>query len=96
LTVLRYQNVDQAIEMANGTKYGLGAAVWTPSIDDALNTARRLRAGQVWVNNYDAADFTVPWGGLKRSGSGRDKSLEALQEYSASSAIWIQTTKERR
>jgi acyl-CoA reductase-like NAD-dependent aldehyde dehydrogenase len=55
-----------------------------------LSIARSLRAGQVWVNNYDASDLTVPWGGFKQSGTGRDKSLHAFMEYTGLKATWIE------
>jgi acyl-CoA reductase-like NAD-dependent aldehyde dehydrogenase len=88
--VIRYRDVSDAIRIANDTQYGLGAAVWSRDLDRALGAALELRAGQVWVNNYDGADFTVPWGGFKRSGQGRDKSLEAIAEYTASTTTWVQ------
>jgi acyl-CoA reductase-like NAD-dependent aldehyde dehydrogenase len=93
LTVMSCRDADEAIRIANDTAYGLGAAVWSRNINRALNTARALRAGIVWVNNYDASDLTVPWGGFKLSGTGRDKSLEALNEYTASKATWIELRK---
>jgi acyl-CoA reductase-like NAD-dependent aldehyde dehydrogenase len=93
LTVMSCRDADDAIRIANDTAFGLGAAVWSQNINRALNTARALRAGIVWVNNYDASDLTVPWGGFKLSGTGRDKSLEALNEYTASKATWIELRK---
>ncbi len=90
LSVIAFADTAEAVQLANGTVYGLGAAVWSRDIDQALAIARDLRAGLVWVNNYDASDLTVPWGGFKQSGNGRDKSLEALHEYTASKATWIQ------
>jgi len=89
LAVIRYGEVDEAVAIANGTSYALGAAVWSPHIDHALQVAARFRAGQVWVNNYDTSDHTVPWGGFKLSGHGRDKSLEALHEFTGSIATWV-------
>ena len=93
LTVIPCRDVDDAIRIANDTPYGLGAAVWSQNINRALTTARALRAGVVWVNNYDAGDLTVPWGGFKLSGTGRDKSLEAFNEYTASKSTWIELRK---
>jgi acyl-CoA reductase-like NAD-dependent aldehyde dehydrogenase len=93
LTVMTCRDADDAIRIANDSAFGLGAAVWSQNINRALNTARALRAGIVWVNNYDASDLTVPWGGFKLSGTGRDKSLEALNEYTASKATWIELRK---
>jgi acyl-CoA reductase-like NAD-dependent aldehyde dehydrogenase len=93
LTVIPCRDAEDAIRIANDTPYGLGAAVWSQNINRALTTARALRAGVVWVNNYDASDLTVPWGGFKMSGTGRDKSLEAINEYTASKSTWIELRK---
>jgi acyl-CoA reductase-like NAD-dependent aldehyde dehydrogenase len=93
LTVIPCRDVNDAIHIANDTSFGLGASVWSRNIDRALTTAQALRAGIVWVNNYDASDLTIPWGGFKLSGTGRDKSLEALNEYTASKATWIELRK---
>ncbi len=91
LSVITFETTDEAIHIANDTDFGLGAAVWTGSVNTALSVSSRLRAGQVWVNNYDASDISVPWGGFKQSGTGRDKSLEAMQEYTASKTVWMAT-----
>ena len=90
LSVITFDTPEEAVTIANDFIYGLGAAVWSKDIDVALKTARSLRAGQVWVNNYDGSDLTVPWGGFKQSGSGRDKSLHALHEYTGTKATWIE------
>jgi gamma-glutamyl-gamma-aminobutyraldehyde dehydrogenase/4-guanidinobutyraldehyde dehydrogenase/NAD-dependent aldehyde dehydrogenase len=89
LSVMRFRDEDEALRIANGTIYGLGAAVWSRDLSTALRVASQLEAGQVWVNNYDQADLTVPWGGVKQSGLGRDKSLHALDEYTSLKATWI-------
>ena len=89
LSVIEFNTPSEAVEIANDSIYGLGAAVWSSDIDLALTTARELRAGQVWVNNYDESDITVPWGGFKQSGNGRDKSLHAFEQYSELKATWI-------
>lgn len=94
LSVIEFDGVDAAVRLANQSEYGLGAAIWSCNIEIALHAAKRLRAGQVWVNNYDASDLSVPWGGFKQSGTGRDKSLHALEEYTATKATWIETRTE--
>ncbi|GII76472.1 aldehyde dehydrogenase [Sphaerisporangium rufum] len=91
LAVLPFDDIDEVVRLANDTAYGLGAGLWTRDIDLALGVAARLRAGQVWVNNYDGSDWSVPWGGFKQSGTARDKSLHAIDEYTAPKATWIQT-----
>jgi len=89
LSVITFDDVAEAIRIANDSMYGLAAAVWTRDLNTAVNSARALRAGSVWVNNYDDSDLSVPWGGFKASGSGRAKSLHAFEEYTALKSTWI-------
>ena len=90
LSVLSFTDIKEAIRQANGTPYGLQAAVWTRDISKAIQTARALRAGTVHVNQYDSDDITVPFGGYKQSGNGRDKSLHAFDKYTELKTTWIQ------
>jgi gamma-glutamyl-gamma-aminobutyraldehyde dehydrogenase/4-guanidinobutyraldehyde dehydrogenase/NAD-dependent aldehyde dehydrogenase len=90
LSVINFNGLEEAIQIANDSDYGLGAAIWSSSIDTALSAANRLRAGQVWVNNFDGSDLSVPWGGFKQSGTGRDKSLHAFDEYTGLKATWVE------
>ncbi len=71
----------EAFHLANDTVYGLAAGLWTSDINRALGGARKLKAGLVWVNGWDACDITMPFGGFKQSGFGRDRSLHALHKY---------------
>ncbi len=89
LATLAFRDLDEAIRIANDTMYGLAAAVWTRDIDKAHHTARALRSGTVWINCYDEGDLTVPFGGFKQSGNGRDKSLHALDKYVELKTTWI-------
>lgn len=89
LSVIGFDSAEQAVQIANDTVYGLAAAVWTADISKAHLTARALRAGSVWVNQYDGGDMTAPFGGFKQSGNGRDKSLHAFDKYTELKATWI-------
>ncbi|HEY6611640.1 MAG TPA: aldehyde dehydrogenase [Pseudomonas sp.] len=89
LSVITFDSAEQAIEIANDTPYGLAAAIWTANLSRAHLTAKALRAGSVWVNQYDGGDMTAPFGGFKQSGNGRDKSLHAFDKYTELKATWI-------
>ena len=89
LSAITFKTVDEAVEIANDVIYGLAAAIWTRDITTAHRVARALRAGTVYVNCYDADDLTVPFGGFKQSGIGRDKSLHALEKYTELKTTWI-------
>jgi 4-guanidinobutyraldehyde dehydrogenase/NAD-dependent aldehyde dehydrogenase len=89
LSVIRFEDEAEAIRIANGTPYGLQASVWSGHLDRAHRVARALRAGTVHVNQYDEDDITVPFGGYKQSGNGRDKSLHALDKYTELKTTWI-------
>ncbi|GAB3427257.1 aldehyde dehydrogenase [Massilia solisilvae] len=90
LSVLAFTDLREAVRQANATPYGLAAAVWTADMTKAIQTARSLRAGTVHVNQYDNDDITVPFGGYKQSGNGRDKSLHAFDKYTELKTTWIQ------
>ncbi len=90
LSVLSFTDVNEAIREANATIFGLQAGVWTSDIRKAHHMARALRAGTVHVNQYNDDDITVPFGGYKQSGNGRDKSLHAFDKYTELKTTWIQ------
>lgn len=89
LSVLTFDELDEAVKIANDTHYGLAAAVWTKDINLAHKTSRALRAGVVWVNCFDEGDMSTPFGGYKQSGSGRDKSIHALDKYVDLKMTWV-------
>ncbi|MDG1642612.1 aldehyde dehydrogenase PuuC [Klebsiella huaxiensis] len=89
LVVTRFKTEEQAVKLANDSRYGLGAAVWTRDLSRAHRVSRRLKAGSVFVNNYNDGDMTVPFGGYKQSGNGRDKSLHAMEKFTELKTIWI-------
>ena len=89
LSVIGFDSDEEAVRIANDTPYGLAAAVWTRNLSRAHRVAKALRAGSVWVNQYDGGDMTAPFGGFKQSGNGRDKSLHAFDKYTEIKATWI-------
>ena len=89
MSVIRFKTEAEAIAIANDSSYGLQASVWSHQIDRAHRVARALRAGTVHVNQYDEDDITVPFGGFKQSGNGRDKSLHAFDKYTELKTTWI-------
>ncbi|MGL3214896.1 aldehyde dehydrogenase [Bradyrhizobium sp. BR 1433] len=89
LAVTRFEGEEDATALANATPYGLASAVWTASLSTAHRMVRAIKAGVVHVNAYGGADITVPLGGFKQSGFGRDKSLHALDAYTDLKTAWI-------
>lgn len=89
LAVLAFRDTEDAIRLARDTQYGLAAAVWTSDLRTAHTVSRAIPAGTVWVNCYEEGDLTVPFGGYKASGNGRDKSVHALEKYTELKTTWI-------
>lgn len=91
LSVIRFRDEADAIRIANDTRFGLAAAVWTRSLHRAMLLTESLDAGTVWVNNYRATSFTSPFGGFKDSGIGRESGSDAVREYLETKSVWIST-----
>jgi acyl-CoA reductase-like NAD-dependent aldehyde dehydrogenase len=89
LSVLSFSDAAEVVRQANDSVYGLQAAVWTGDLNKAHGVARALRAGTVHVNQYNDDDITVPFGGFRQSGIGRDKSLHAFDKYTELKTTWI-------
>ncbi|BCB09388.1 aldehyde dehydrogenase [Vreelandella venusta] len=89
LSVFGFDSEEQAIALANDSDYGLAAGVWSQDIDRIMRVSRRLQSGQVYVNNWAGIDQTVPFGGVKQSGNGRDKSLHAQEKYCEVKTVWM-------
>jgi 4-(gamma-glutamylamino)butanal dehydrogenase len=89
LAVQVARNEEEAVRLSGDTPYGLAAALWTSDLGTAHRVSRALRAGTVWVNCYEEGDMAVPFGGVKLSGFGRDKSRHALEEYTYLKTTWI-------
>ena len=89
ISVIAVDTPDEAVKVANDSPYGLASALWTDDLSQAHQLSRKIRAGMVYVNDYDCDDITTPFGGYKQSGIGRDKSLYALDKYVELKSTWI-------
>ena len=92
LSVLRFSSEEEAIELANDTRFGLAAGVWTKDVHRAHRVAHQIRAGTVWVNAYRAISFTTPFGGFGMSGWGRENGISAIEHYTETKSIWVELT----
>jgi len=89
LAITTFKDMDEAIELANGTEFGLAAAVWTKDIRKAHRAAAAIRAGTVWINMYHALDTGSPFGGYKQSGYGRELGKYSLDLYTQVKSVWV-------
>jgi aldehyde dehydrogenase (NAD+) len=92
LSVIPFDDEEEAVRIANRTIYGLAAGVWTTSIRRAIVMSERLEAGTIWVNTYRATSYMSPFGGYKRSGTGRENGMDAIREYLQTKSVWIDTS----
>ena len=89
VSVIRWDDQDELLDMANDVRYGLSAGIWTSDVNKALKLADAINTGTVWINTYGMFDPAVPFGGHKMSGYGRELGAEALDAYLQSKSIWI-------
>ena len=89
LAVMRFREEEEVIALANETRYGLAAGIWTNDVKRAHRVARALKAGTVWINTYRALSYASPFGGYKQSGYGREMGLEAIREFTQVKSVWV-------
>ncbi|MBZ5720069.1 MAG: aldehyde dehydrogenase family protein [Acidobacteriia bacterium] len=89
LATLAFDDVDQVVEQANRNPYGLAAALWTRDLKKAHIVSRQLKAGTVWINTYGLMDASLPFGGYKSSGFGRELGMNALEHYTEVKTVWL-------
>ncbi len=91
LAVIPFADEDEAVQIANDSRFGLGAGVWTSDIGRAFRMSQRIRSGTVWVNTYRAVSFMAPFGGVKDSGIGRENGAAAIEAYLETKTVWVNT-----
>jgi aldehyde dehydrogenase (NAD+) len=89
VTVTTFRSDEEAVALANATDYGLGAGLWTRDLSRAHAMARAFRSGMVWINSYKRVDPGSPFGGVGRSGYGREMGFEAMHEYTEAKSVWV-------
>lgn len=96
LSAYKFTDEDEAIRLANDTRYGLAGAIWTKDVQRAHRVAARVRAGSVWINDYRVVGPGMPFGGFKDSGLGRENGIDAINEYTETKSVFVELTGETR
>jgi acyl-CoA reductase-like NAD-dependent aldehyde dehydrogenase len=96
LSVIKFKDEEDAIRIANDTRFGLAAAVWTQNVHRAHRVAHQLRAGTVWINAYRVVSYATPFGGYKESGIGRENGVDAIREYTETKSVYVELTGQPR
>jgi aldehyde dehydrogenase (NAD+) len=89
VTINTFSSEEEAVELANGTEYGLGGGLWTRDLARAHRVARAMRSGMVWINSYKRVNPGSPFGGFRNSGYGREMGYEAMHEYTDAKSVWV-------
>jgi len=92
LSIIGFEDEAEAVEIGNDVVFGLAAGVWTQNIGRAIRMSKALKAGTVWVNTYRAISYMMPFGGVKRSGLGRENGMETIRGYLETKSVWINTS----
>jgi len=90
MSILSFDDEDEVIQRANNTEYGLAAGLFTQDIKRGHRVAKQLQAGVCWVNNYNVTPVSMPFGGVKQSGFGKENAMEALLSYSQQKSIYVE------
>lgn len=96
LSIIKFRDEEHAVKIANDTRFGLAAAVWTQNIHRGHRVAHRLRAGTVWINAYRVVSFATPFGGFKESGLGRENGMDSIRDFTETKSVYVELSGEPR